>query len=156
MRLLFALLFGTTLLLAAPIPKEKPKVKDEEAILGKWEYDKFDAGGGTVPPEDNLKGMVFEFKKDGKLTMSPAVKQKQPAEDAKYKLDESLKVKQIDIINPMPRGTIKAVYELDGDILKLCTPDVSTKDRPMEVKADKDINVVVVTFKRVVEEKKDK
>ena len=55
MRLLLALLFGTTLLLAAPVPKEKKKVDDAEAILGKWEFDKIDIGKNDPRAAESLK-----------------------------------------------------------------------------------------------------
>ena len=157
MRLLLALLFGSTLLFAAPVPKDKKKTDDAEAILGKWEFDKFDAGGAMAPLDEFLKGMVFEFKKDGKLTISAPAKQKQPAEEGEFKLDDTAKPKELDITVKKQEGTMKGLYELDGDTLKLCIPDEPKKGRPKELKADKDTKVAVITFKRVKEEeKKDK
>ena len=53
-------------LVAAPVPKEKPAVKDEEAILGTWSFEKIDSGDAKDdPPSDVLASMRLEFKKDG-------------------------------------------------------------------------------------------
>jgi uncharacterized protein (TIGR03067 family) len=156
MRLLLALLFGTTLLLAAPVPKEKHKLKDDEAILGSWKIESFDTDGAPGgPPKEMIHGIRFVFEKDGKMKMSMTVsgqKQEQPAE---FKLDAEPKLKTIDLIREGQAA--KGLYELDGDTLKLAICDGLGKDRPTELKANKDVKVALVTFKRVKEEeKKDK
>jgi hypothetical protein len=46
------------------------------------------------------------------------------------------------------------VYELDGDTLKICMADRPKSPRPTELKADGK-GVALVTFKRVVEDKKE-
>ena len=153
MRLLLALLFGTTLLLAAPIPKEKPKVKDEEAILGKWQFDKIDIGKNDPRAAESLNEVTIEFKKDNKFTVTPPAKAMEKALDGEVKLKETEKVKEFDA--EVQGMTIFGVYELDGDSLKFCI-GFNTKVRPKEIKADDPSRIVVVTFKRVVEEKKDK
>ena len=60
MRLFIAMLFSTMLLLAAPVPKEKAKVKDDEAILGTWKIETFDADGGKgAPPKEVIDTIRF-------------------------------------------------------------------------------------------------
>jgi uncharacterized protein (TIGR03067 family) len=153
MRQLLALLLGTTLLLAAPVPKEKPKLKDDEAILGKWEYDKYDSGNAQAMKNESLEGATIEFKKDGKITLSPPARVKEPVADGEVKLNDAAKVKEFDA--EIQGQKIPGLYDLDGDTLKMC---ISLKmERPTEIKADSQAKIIVVTLKRVkAEEKKDK
>ena len=55
-------------LVAAPIPKAKPP-KDEEAIQGVWQVDKFDSDGAPVPSPAEAAQMKFTFK-EGKMAMT--------------------------------------------------------------------------------------
>jgi hypothetical protein len=65
---LFAVFALPALLVAAPVPKEKDKPKDEDAILGTWKIEKFDAGGGPGgPPPGEMDKIRFVFEKDGKM-----------------------------------------------------------------------------------------
>ena len=154
MRLLLALLFGTTLLLAAPIPKEKPKVKDEEAILGKWLFDKIDIGKQDPKAAESLQGYSIEFKKDNKLTVASPPNAMEKALDSDWKLNDTAKVKEFDADLQVKK--ILGLYELDGDSLKICF-GFKSEERPKEIKADDPGRIVVVTLKRVkAEEKKDK
>jgi uncharacterized protein (TIGR03067 family) len=146
------------LLVAAPVPKEKEKVKDDDAILGTWKIEKFDLGGGPgAPPQQEIDKMRFVFEKDSVMRVTRGTD-----EDAKgtFKLDPTAKVKTLDlIINPPGGGakpeTMLGLYELDGDTLKLCVTKGPNQNRPAEIKADgKD--TAVITFTRVKDEKKDK
>ncbi len=144
------------LLVAAPVPKDKEKVKDDEAILGTWKIEKFDNGGGPgAPPQSDIDKMRFVFEKDGVLRMTGGP----GGEDMKgtFKLDPAAKPKAIDLVMSPPGhqpDTLLGLYELDGDTLKLCITSGPSKVRPEQIKADgKDI--AVVTFTRVKEEKKE-
>jgi uncharacterized protein (TIGR03067 family) len=154
MRSLLSLLLAPTVLLAAPVPKDKPKVKDDEAVIGSWKIDKFDAGGEKTPGDIDKIRFVFDDK--GMLAMSMGNDQKS---EGKFKLDPEAKLKTIDI-ESMGQA-MKGLYELDGDTLTLCMPDRPGADRPTEIKADGKARIFVVTFKRVKadekkEDKKDK
>jgi uncharacterized protein (TIGR03067 family) len=147
---LFAAAVGLT---AAPVPKEKKDVKDEDAIQGSWKIETFEAGGQQgPPPKEMLDQMRFVFKKDGKLSVGGGPGGQ--SRDGEYKLDPTAKPKTIDLISdgrPAP-----GIYELDGDTFKLCMSEGSNAVRPTEFKAG-GMRTVVVTFKRVKdEEKKDK
>lgn len=151
-----AVLFAAAVgLVAAPVPKdkEKEKAKDEDAIIGVWKLEEFDAGGAQgAPPKGALDNMRFEFKKDGKLTVSggPGGQSK----DGEYKLDPKAKPKTIDLISD--GRTAPGIYELDGDTFKMCMSEGQNAVRPEEFKPG-GMRTVVVTFKRVKdEEKKDK
>ena len=139
------------LTVAAPLPKTKEKPKDQDAIQGVWQLDKFDIGGaGQVPP--GIESVRFTFK-DGKLTVS-----RNGMEDAKqgeYKLDPTAKPKAIDLVEPNGSRNTPGIYELDGDTLKICIAEGQNAVRPTAFKPD-GMRMPVVTFKRVTEAKKDK
>jgi uncharacterized protein (TIGR03067 family) len=140
------------LLVAAPIPKDKEKVKDEDAILGTWAIDKFDNGGGPGGPSaEDIAKIRFIFKKDGKLTLTGGPNGEE--KETEYKVDPAAKVKAIDLI--MDGRTAQGIYELDGDTLKLCVTEGDKAGRPEEFKPDGKLTAVV-TFRRVKDEKKDK
>ncbi|MEO2091338.1 MAG: TIGR03067 domain-containing protein [Gemmataceae bacterium] len=152
---LFAAAAGLT---AAPVPKEKKDVKDEDAIQGSWKIESFDAGGNGpgAPPKEMLDQMRFVFKKDGKLSVGGGPGGQ--GRDGEYKLDPAAKPKTIDLISD--GRTAPGIYELDGDTFKLCMSEGQNAIRPTEFKAG-GMRTVVVTFKRVKdeekkEEKKDK
>jgi uncharacterized protein (TIGR03067 family) len=159
---LFAGLAATSLLatlFAAPIPKDKEKLKDEDTLLGTWKPDKFDNGGAPGgPPPGELDKMRFVFEKDNviRVTGGPGGEEMKGT----FKLDPTAKVKAIDLVVSEPGGkgeprTVLGVYELDGDALKLCFAEGQKEPRPAELKADGK-RVAVVTFTRVKEDKKDK
>ena len=137
--------------LAAPIPKEKEKPKkDEDAIQSIWELVTTEANGVTVPAGADTT-MRFAFA-DGKLKLTLVGKPKE--QDATYKLDPDATPKAIDIDEGKGRTSL-GIYELDGDKLRICLAEGKTPVRPTEFKAAGK-RVMVVTFKRVKEDKKEK
>jgi uncharacterized protein (TIGR03067 family) len=142
------------LALLLPVPKDKPKVKDDEAIIGSWKIEKFDSGGDKQPGDaDKIR---FVFGEKGVFSMAMGDDHKS---EGTFKLDPDAKLKTIDI-DAMGQS-MKGVYELDGDTFTLCMPDRPGAERPTEIKADGKARVAVVTFKRVKadekkEDKKDK
>jgi uncharacterized protein (TIGR03067 family) len=137
------------LLVAAPVPKEKEKAKDEDAILGTWAVDKFDFGGGNPPPQ--VLNLQFVFGEKGKFTMVNGPKERP---EGTFKLDPAAKVKTMDI--SLDGQNMQAIYELDGDTMKVCIPDKPNAARPEAFVANAKDRIAVVTFKRVKDEKKDK
>jgi uncharacterized protein (TIGR03067 family) len=162
MRLLALLvaLFLPALLVAAPVPKEKEKGKDETTILGTWQAEKFDTGGGPGgPPQAEVDKIRFVFEKDNVLRLLGAGNGEEMR--GTFVLDPTAKVKALDMtVTPPGKGgkaeTMLGLYELDGDTLKVCLTNGPNQKRPEEVKADGK-SIAVVTFKRVKDEpKKDK
>ena len=138
-------------LTAAPVPKEKEKIKDEDAILGTWKIEKFDFGGQGGPNPAEIAKVKFIFEKDGvvKVADGPMGEEKK----ATFKLDSSAKIKTIDIT---AEGiTSPGIYEIDGDTLKFCWAEGPKGVRPEEFKADAKALVAVFTLKRVKDEKKE-
>ena len=136
-------------LMAAPVPKERPK--DEDAILGTWKLEKVESGdpGFKAPPARVLAKVRIVFKKDGKGT---EVFSDGSEKDVTYTLDASAKPKALDIT----RGeqTTLGAYDLDGDTLRLCVGSFTPKTRPAEVNSEGK-GVTVMTLKRVTDEQKE-
>jgi uncharacterized protein (TIGR03067 family) len=155
---LFAALAWPTLLLAAPVPKDEKKAKDEDAIQGTWKADKFDNGGAPGgPPPGELEKIRFVFEKDGvfQLLGGPGVETLKGT----FKIDPTAKLKTIDMTITPPGGgekpeTVLGLYELDGDTLKLCMTGGPGKVRPEEFKTDGK-SIAVITFSRIKGEKKE-
>ena len=153
MRLLLALLFGTTLLLAAPVPKDKKKTDDAEAILGSWAGETFDdAGAFKGPSKEQFQKLRYVFKKDTEFKMLTG---REDEFQGSFKMNKTTDPKSIDIElkNPVEQKFL-GLYELDGESLKICYTIRAEKKRPKELKAIQG-ETYVMTFKRVVEEKKE-
>ncbi|MBI1369928.1 MAG: TIGR03067 domain-containing protein [Planctomycetes bacterium] len=149
---LVAVVLIPAVLVAAPIPKDKEKAKDEVLILGIWKLDKFDNGGEPGgPPPDELDKIRFVFEKDGKLKLTGGPNGE--SIEGEYKLDPAAKPKTMDLT--IQGRTAPGLYDLDGDTLKVCITEGENATRPTELKPDGN-RTPVVTFKRVKEEKKDK
>ena len=145
MRSPFALLIlvaAAANLTAGPIPKEKPKSKDIEAIQGTWAIVEVD---GRVQPTDATP-IRFTLK-DGKFKVSSGDQDKKNGE---YKLDPEASPKSIDLIGEV--HVSPGIYELDGDKLKVCIAEGTGAIRPTEMKADGK-RIAVMTFKRVKADK---
>lgn len=135
--------------------KEEKKVKDEEAILGTWKLERSDSDTWNPPPEV-VEKVRLTFAKDGKLTVEGLGSEGKAEEE--FKLGPAAKLKTIDLT--FEKSLLLGAYDLDGDTLKLCcqldVPIGEKFTRPEEVKADPKKWTVLLTFKRVEDEKKDK
>jgi uncharacterized protein (TIGR03067 family) len=146
--LLAAGLFAGTLM-AADDKKDKPK--DEEAILGVWKVEKVDTGGADIRGADMVGKLRMAFKKGGKVAMpGPDGKEN----EADVKLDSTATPKTIDVTTGEEGKFTVGLYSLDGDTLTLAMAQSGSKTRPTELKADAKTGTVVMTMKRVKEEKK--
>ncbi len=134
-----AIAFG---LFAAPIPKVKEKVKDEDAFVGVWQVEKFDFGPGAPVPPLDFTQMQFTFGAEGRLAMTIGAL---PPKESTYKLDAAAKVKTIDLTEN--NQVVPGIYTLDGDALQLCFGEGKSTPRPTEFKAGD--GKIVVTLKRV-------
>jgi uncharacterized protein (TIGR03067 family) len=141
-------LLTVILLVAAPAPPEKEK-KDEEKIQGNWTVVSREFLGKKAP-ESDLKALKVTIK-DGTLTMDDGTKK----ETIPYKLDASKNPKSIDLANTgiESKETTLAIYELDGDSLKICWSEKDPEHRATKFASDEDSGQTMIVFKR---EKKDK
>jgi uncharacterized protein (TIGR03067 family) len=149
--LLLAGLFAGTLH-AADDKKDKPK--DEDGIVGKWQMDKIDFGPDT-PAEVNkdLTDGYFRFSAEKLVIKFPRDKE---LREGTYTLDPKTAPKGLDMTMKGDKEKRLALYELDGDTLKLCLTSSDGSPRPTKLEADPKKYVMVVTLKRIKDEKKDK
>jgi uncharacterized protein (TIGR03067 family) len=129
------------LVVAALTPAED-KPKDEEAIQGTWNVVSREMVGKKTPDAE-LKTLKVTIK-DGTITTDDDKKK----EKVTYKLDPSKKPKAIDLTDEEGKITTLAIYELDGDTLKLCWSE-KVDDRPTKFASDADSAQTVMVFKRV-------
>jgi uncharacterized protein (TIGR03067 family) len=112
----------------------------------------FDLGGAANgPPPGEITKLRLTFK-DGKVA---ADRGEGKPDEIEYKIDSTTTPKSLDLIEAKDRPML-AIYELDGDTLKLCVSEGGQKGvRPTEMKSDGK-NIAVITLKRVNEEKDEK
>jgi uncharacterized protein (TIGR03067 family) len=141
-------LLTAVLLVAASAPPEKVK-EDDEKIQGTWAVVSREFIGKKTP-EVELKALKVTIK-DGTITIDDGKKQDKHA----YKLDPSQKPKAIDLANTGTENkeTTLAIYELDGDTLKLCWSEKDHEHRATKFVSDEGSGQTMIVLKR---EKKDK
>ena len=118
--------------------------KDSDAIQGTWLASAAELGGKPFPEE--VRKSIKLTLKDGKYTVTVG---KNP-DQGTVRLDPSAKPKALDVIGtegPNKGKTIRAIYERDGDTLRVCY-DLSGKDRPTEFKTKAGTQLFLVTYKR--------
>ena len=137
--------------------KDKPEAKpggDKQAILGAWQITDFEVKG-KGPDEATLKkikGAKWVFAADKVVVQTPG----ENDSPAAYKLDPSKSPKEIDFTpqdGPSKGTTEGAIYLLEGDTLKICAPGPESGPRPTEFAAKEGGKTVVLTLKRVTEDK---
>jgi len=118
--------------------------KDTDTIQGTWLASTAELGGKPFPEE--VRKSIKLTIKDGKYTVTVG---KIP-DHGTSKLDPSAKPKAMDITGtegPNKGKTFQAIYELDGDTLKVCY-DLSGKGRPTEFKTAEGTQLFLVTYTR--------
>ena len=116
---------------AAPKESNETTLQERQKLQGAWLVVSIVAGGKPVP-DDKVKGLdlKYVFSAD-KMTVKGKNK---PDKPGTYQVNPSTNPKQMDL--HLSDGTIvKAIYELQGDALKLCL-NVDTKtgaDYPSEM-----------------------
>lgn len=156
MRSLAVVAFASVLsaVLAAPVPKEKEKVKpkDEEAILGTWRTKSLDVGDGVAPAPAEFQKIGYVFGEKNAMTM---VRSGKALIEGTFKIDPAAKLKTLDLIRK--DGSVsQCLYELEGDTMKLCLTQKPGAARPAEMKGDAKTVTIVFVMERDKDEKKDK
>jgi uncharacterized protein (TIGR03067 family) len=126
-------------LIAWPALADDPKA-DEKALQGTWDLTEAELGGKPLP----IKGVTLTMD-NGKYTVKAESEDK-----GTYTADATKKPKEIDIKGtdgPNKGKTFPAIYELDGDTLKVCY-DLSGKTRPKEFKTTAGTQQFLATYKR--------
>jgi uncharacterized protein (TIGR03067 family) len=126
---------------------QNDEVKNElEKLKGEWSVVSIDTGADVPIPADALKMIKFIIK-DDRFVVEVAGK----GQDAKFKIDPGKSPKQMDITpqeGPKKDKVGLAIYELDGDTLKICHRE-DGEGRPKEFKVDAATKDGIITLKRV-------
>jgi uncharacterized protein (TIGR03067 family) len=123
------------------------KQSDKDNLQGTWVLVLAEFGGMKIEPPKG-KETLFTFKGD-KVTTTGDPGEKDV--EGTFKLDENKKPKEIDLVvpkqdKPKETETMKGIYQLDGDTLKMATPEAGPSGpRPTSFDGKE---VVVTTFKR--------
>jgi uncharacterized protein (TIGR03067 family) len=116
----------TTLLLALGGDITELIKKDRAALQGTWQVVASEDNGEKVAAED-LKGLFLIFKGD-----AIAIREEGKAEERfSFLLDPTKKPREIDLtikVGPKKGQTDRAIYQFDGDVLRICIQ--SNKDAP--------------------------
>lgn len=118
--------------------------KDLEQLQGIWQVTALEVDGNQAPDEA-LKEFKITVKGD---RMSH--KTGETTEESSFKLDPSKKPKQIDftVVAGTDKGkNMKAIYELDGDSLKLCVGSPGA-ERPTEFASKAGTKIGLIVLKR--------
>lgn len=118
--------------------------EDSKLLEGIWLASAAELGGKPFPEE--VRKSIQLTLKDNKYTVAVG---KIP-DQGTVKLDPSAKPKAMDITGtegPNKGKTFLAIYQLDGDTLKICY-DLSGKGRPTEFKTTEGTSLFLVTYKR--------
>jgi uncharacterized protein (TIGR03067 family) len=133
-----------TLLLSFSLAVWSADAKDSDAIQGTWLPMTAELGGKMFP--DEVRKTIKLVIKDGKYTVTVG----KLVDQGTLKLNPAAKPKKMDITGtdgPNKGKTIPAIYELDGDTLRICY-DLSGKSHPTEFKTTEATQLYLVTYKR--------
>lgn len=134
----YAVLAGCALLCTSLVVARAADA-DQEKLRGKWIVELFEYNG---TPVELLKDAVREFN-DDKYTLTP--KAGDVINGTIKLLDSSKKPKIIDLV--VNNQTLKGIYEIEGDTLKMCY-NLNNPERPTEFVSKPDSGIVLVMHKR--------
>ena len=118
--------------------------KDSEVVDGTWLGAKAELSGKPFPEELTRTIRITVAKGKYKVAVSGTY------DEGTFQLDPSTKPKSLDLTataGPNKGKTLLAIYELDGDTLKVCY-DLTGKNRPKEFKTTEGSELYLVTYKR--------
>jgi uncharacterized protein (TIGR03067 family) len=133
-------------LFAAPAPALDPARQDLDILQGDWKTKSFLLGGGPLPKEKQfpdrlmtIKGDAFSEFRGGKVAVRGTLK-----------LDSSKSPKWIDatFTEGGPTGeTVRGIYELAGDGLKVCVGTPET-ERPTKFESAPGTKLRLIVYER--------
>ncbi len=133
-------LFSLTISIAA-FAADKPN--DAKNIQGTWLPAQAELGG--QPMKEEVLKIISLTLNDGKYEVTA-----ENVDKGTYKINPAAKLKEITITGvegPNAGKTIPAIYELDGDMLRICY-GLGGAARPTEFKSPAGTKVFLVTYKR--------
>jgi uncharacterized protein (TIGR03067 family) len=141
--MMFRLFVVLTLVLSCALAARSGDAKDD-ALQGTWLPSSAELGGKMFP--DEVRKTIKLVVKDDKYTVTVGTL----VDLGTVKLNPAAKPKAMDITGtegPNKGKTILAIYERDGDTLRVCY-DLGGKDRPTEFKSTAGSLLFLVTYKR--------
>jgi RNA polymerase sigma factor (sigma-70 family) len=141
-----------------PPGKEADEAKtDYDRLQGTWEFASYTHGGKTTTKKDlgDKDGQPATLKFVGDKTLSEVsnIGGKVVEYKGTYRIDPSQKPKEIDLIVERGEkhfGTSSGIYEVEGDILRLCWPaDPKDLERPIKLESKEGERCHLMIYKRV-------
>ncbi len=133
-----------SLLLSLALTVRGDDTKDREAMSGTWLPETAELAGKKFP--DEVRKTMKLVLKDDKYTVMVGDK----SDKGTVKLNSAAKPKELDITGsegPNKGKSILAIYELDGDTLRVCY-DLGGKNRPTDFTTKEGTLRFLVTYKR--------
>ncbi len=144
--MILSILSVSFLLVAGDGSKDDPAKKDSEALQGTWMAVVLERNGQKAP-ERVVKNFKVVFK-DDKMIVNPGSDNR----TSTFSLDPSKKPKWMDNTpeqGPAKGKTLPAIYELDGDNLKICFDNEGVSDRrPSDFKTTPRSGLALFVLKR--------
>lgn len=114
------------LVVAVPLPEDKKPDDDKAKLQGTWTVVAFEIDGKA----SELSSVSSITIAGDKLTVVSVKNDLKDAGPATFKLDATKKPPQFDVIPDGEKYTLKYLYRLDGDTLKLYGARGDSDDRP--------------------------
>jgi uncharacterized protein (TIGR03067 family) len=140
----FKSIVALALMLSCSLAAWSGDAKDGDAIQGAWLPAAAELGGKQFP--DEVRKTIKLVVKDDQYTATVG----KAVDQGTLKLNPAAKPKELDITGvegPNKGKTILAIYERDGDTLRICY-DLGGKDRPKEFKTKEGSQLFLVTYQR--------
>ena len=131
------------LILASPLVVSAADAKDADSLEGTWVPSSAELGGKAFP--DEVRKTIKLVVKGDDYTVTVG----KQTDKGTAKVNAKAKPKEIDITGtdgPNKGKTIPAIFERDGDTLRICY-DLSGKARPTEFKSAEGTQTFLVTYK---------
>ncbi len=136
---------ASIVLLSLALPGRADDVKDEQkAHQGTWLIEEAELGGTKFP--DEVRKMIKLVIDGDKYTVTTG----EGVDKGTVKLDPKTSPKSMDVMGtdgPNKGKTFLAIYELNGDTMKICY-DLSGTARPKEFKTKQGTVLFLVTYKK--------
>jgi len=140
MRTTLLALVALALVAAAPRDDKNGK-SDQDLIQGTWKVVEGERNG-EKPPQEFLDNFKITFKGD------KAIPEGGGGGEASFKLDTGKKPRQITVTRAEGNRTMKGIYQLDGDTLKICFGGEGNDNYPTEFTGKAGSNNMLMVFKR--------